>query len=186
MIMSGKRDHLCSLNYIYLLILLMTLISDSAEADIEIGKPAPVFEIYDQNMQLHSLEKYSGKWLIIFFYPRDNAPGCTLEARNFNRDLAEIRGLDAEVLGISLDSVESHAGFADNENLTFPLLSDPSATVAGSYESLLSAGKVKFARRNTVIINRKGILMKIYRRVDPRIHSQQVIDDLKELQKNEK
>ena len=186
MILPGKPVHHCRLNSIYLFILLVALISDSAEAEIEIGKPAPAFEIYDQNMQLHSLDNYSGKWLVIFFYTRDNTPGCTLEVRSFNRDITQFRELDAEVLGISLDSVESHAEFSNNEKLTFPLLADPTGTVAGSYASLLSAGKVKFARRNTMIINRKGILEKIYHRVDPRTHSQQVIDDLRELQANEK
>lgn len=164
----------------------MGLFSKSVLAQIEVGNPAPDFELYDQDNRLHNLEKYSGTWLVLYFYPKDDTPGCTIEARRFRDDLSEIRALNAEVIGISLDSTESHARFAEDQRLSFPLLSDPGGGVADSFGSLLSLGPIKFARRHTVLIDPAGKIVKIYRRVDPRKHSRQIISDLKEMQSENK
>lgn len=168
--------------YIYILIVIMGFFSKTVRAELEVGKPAPAFELNDQYMKIHNLEKYAGKWLVLYFYPKDDTPGCTIEACNFRDDIIQIRSLDAEILGVSLDSSESHASFAEDHGLPFPLLSDTGGEVAKSYGSLMSMGPIKFARRHTIIIDKKGNIAKIYRRVDPKIHSGQIIADLKELQ----
>ena len=128
----------------------------ASSADIEIGKTAPAFELYDQQMRKHSLKDYAGKWLVLYFYPKDDTPGCTVEACTFRDDYHRIRALDAEILGVSLDSVESHAQFATSRHLPFPLLSDPDGVVAAAYGSLLALGPVKLARRHTIIIDKRG------------------------------
>ena len=150
--------------------------------NIDVGTPAPGFELYDQQQQQHSLADYAGKWVVLYFYPRDDTPGCTIEACRFRDDYEQIKSLGAEIVGISLDSTVSHARFASNHNLPFPLLSDPGGNVAGLYGCLFSLGPLKLARRNTIIIDAKGNVAKIYREVDPRLHSEQIITDLQQLQ----
>ena len=164
------------------LILMFGFFTKAAYADIEIGKPAPEFELYDQQMRKHTLKDYADKWVVLYFYPKDDTPGCTVEACTFRDDYHRIRALDAEILGVSLDSVESHAQFVTAQHLPFPLLSDPDGVVAAAYGSLLALGPVKLARRHTIIIDKRGRIARIYRRVDPKRHSTQIISDLQELQ----
>jgi len=168
--------------YISALLLVFGLFSKSAAADIAVGKQAPAFELYDQHEQQHTLADYSGKWLVLYFYPKDDTPGCTLEACRFRDDYQRLKSLGAEILGVSLDNVESHARFAANHTLPFPLLSDPGGKVAELYGCLFSLGPLKLARRNTFIIDGKGNIAMIYRDVDPRLHSDQIINDLQKLQ----
>ena len=165
-----------------ILILMFGFFTKVAHADIEVGKPAPEFELYDQQQRKHHLKDYVGKWLVLYFYPKDDTPGCTIEACAFRDDYHRIRALDAEILGVSLDSIESHAQFATGQRLPFPLLSDPEGAVAAAYGSLLALGPVKLARRHTIIIDQRGHIARIYRRVDPKRHSAQIIVDLQELQ----
>lgn len=169
-------------NRLYILMMLMSIFSFSAKAELEPGKPAPGFELYDQDSNRHKLEDYEGKWLVLYFYPKDDTPGCTIEACRFRDDIFRIRSLNAEILGISLDSIRSHAKFARDYGLPFPLLSDPGGKVADSYGSLMSLGPIKLARRNTIIIDPDGNIARIYRRVDPRHHSEEIIEDLEEMQ----
>jgi len=168
--------------YLVLFPLMFGFFNKSAYAQIEIGKPAPAFELYDQQQHMHSLKDYAGKWLILYFYPRDSTPGCTIEACKFRDDYSRIRALDAEILGISLDSMESHARFVADRSLPFPLLSDPEGTVADAYGCLFKLGPVKLAQRFTVIIDQRGHIARIYHSVDPRTHSTQIIADLLALQ----
>lgn len=150
-------------------------------------KKAPSFKLQDQNGDYKTLEDYSGKWVVLYFYPRDNTPGCTLEACNFRdqRDVIAELG-NAEVIGISKDSVRTHANFAKKHNLNFTLLSDPEHSVIEAYGSW---GPKKFMgrefmgiHRDTYIINPKGMIVKEYKGVNPAKHASEIINDLKNLQ----
>lgn len=167
----------------FLTILLVMLFSSSTHAEIKQGAPAPVFELVDQYNKTHSLSDYRGKWVVLYFYPKDDTPGCTTEACNFRDDIFKLRGLNAEVIGISVDNTESHAKFAEKHGLPFPLLSDGDTKVAKSYGSLMSLGPIKIAKRHSFIINPEGNVAKVYRNVKPAEHSDQIIRDLKALQK---
>ena len=166
-----------------LIILPVMFFSHLTRAEINTGEPAPGFELADQYNNTHKLTDYRGQWLIIYFYPKDDTPGCTTEACNFRDDIFRIRNLNAEVVGISVDNTESHARFAEKHGLPFPLLSDGDANVAKSYGSLMSLGPVKIAKRHSFIIDPEGMVARIYRNVNPRKHSEEIILDLDALQK---
>ena len=133
-------------------------------------------------MKTHSLEQYQGKWVVLYFYPKDDTPGCTTEACNFRDDIFKLRALDAEVLGVSLDSTESHARFAEKYGLPFPLLSDAEGETARQYGSLTKWLGMTIAARHTFIIDPAGKIAKTYRKVDPDTHSAEVLADLTNLQ----
>lgn len=140
---------------------------------------APDFNLPDQNGNMHSLGDYTGKWLVLYFYPEDDTPGCTTEACNFRdaRELiAQLGG--AEVVGISQDTVESHKNFADKNGLNFTLLSDTKRHVIKAYDSW----GVMMTKRNTFIIDPKGIIVKKYHSVSPSEHAAEIIEDLRVLQ----
>ena len=159
-------------------LLLMGLFSSGASAELQVGNPAPGFDLIDQYQKPHRLADYSGKWVVLYFYPKDDTPGCTTEACNFRDDIIKIRALGAEVLGISLDSAESHAEFAKKHGLPFPLLADTEARTAEAYGALMGLGPVKFAKRHTFIVSPDGKLAQVYRDVDPKTHSAEVIAEL--------
>ena len=167
-----------------LVIFSIMLFSSSTHAEIKTGEPAPGFELADQYNKTHKLADYRGQWLVVYFYPKDDTPGCTTEACNFRDDIFKIRELNAEVIGISVDNTESHAKFAEKHGLPFPLLSDGDAQVAKSYGSLMSLGPIKIAKRHSFIINPQGKIARIYRDVKPKIHSDEIIKDLETLNKN--
>ena len=154
----------------------------SAVAEPDLGQPAPGFAMQDQYMKTHSLDQYHGKWVVVYFYPKDDTPGCTTEACNFRDDYFKLRAMDAEVLGVSLDSAESHALFAQKYGLPFPLLSDTAGDVAEQYDCLTDWRGIKIAARHTFIIDPRGNIAKIYRKVDPDSHSAEVRADLVALQ----
>ncbi len=180
MIQSGYFSHTVTLAIIF-----MWPFSSHAGNDLKAGDPAPAFELIDQYQKPHKLSDYQGKWLVLYFYPKNNTPGCTTEACEFRDDIYQIRALNGEVLGVSLDSAESHAQFAEKHGLPFSLLSDPTAEVAREYGCLLSIGPVKYARRHTFIIDPQGKLAKVYRNVTPKTHSDEVIADLKTLTRSQ-
>ena len=159
------------------------LFSSSSIAEIKEGDPAPGFELVDQYNKPHKLSDYQGKWIVLYFYPKDDTPGCTTEACHFRDDIIKIRKLNAEVLGISVDNTESHTKFAEKYGLPFPLLSDGDAQVAKSYDALFSLGPIKVAKRHSFIINTEGKIAKVYRDVSPGNHSDEIIRDLEALQK---
>ena len=167
-----------------LVILLVMLFSLSTQAELKTGEPAPGFELADQYNKTHRLEDYRGQWLVVYFYPKDDTPGCTTEACNFRDDIFKIHNLGAEVIGISVDNNESHARFAEKHGLPFPLLSDGDAQVAKSYGSLMSLGPIKFAKRHSFIIDPEGNIARVYRDVKPKVHSNEIIHDLETLKKN--
>ncbi|HCJ51300.1 MAG TPA: peroxiredoxin [Gallionella sp.] len=147
----------------------------------EVGKPAPDFRLPDQHGKLHALQDYRGQYLVLYFYPKDDTPGCTQEACAFRDDLNQITAMGAQVVGVSVDNSNSHAEFATKYHLPFPLLSDKSGAVADSYGALLNLGILKMARRFTFLIDPEGNLVKAYLAVETSRHSQEIIADLKKL-----
>ncbi|MGC2048259.1 MAG: peroxiredoxin, partial [Gallionella sp.] len=122
----------------------------------EVGKPAPDFNLPDQNGKHHALKDYRGKWLVLYFYPKDDTPGCTQEACAFRDDLQQISELGAQVVGVSVDDSSSHAEFAKKYHLPFPLLADKTTETAARYGALMNLVFMKVARRNTFVIYQHG------------------------------
>ncbi len=150
-------------------------------AELKAGDPAPAFELQDQHGQPHTLARYQGQWLVLYFYPKDDTPGCSAEACEFRDDLVVLKRMAVAVVGVSLDAVESHAEFAAKYHLPFPLLSDRKGEVAQAYGALFRLGPIKFAKRHTFLVDPAGRIARIYRKVDPKAHSDQVIQDLQAL-----
>ena len=150
-----------------------------AAADIEVGAAAPDFELPDQDGQLHSLEDYRDRWVVLYFYPKDETPGCTTEACEFRDDIFAYRELNAQILGVSLDDVESHKAFAENHGLPFPLLADTEGTVADAYGVKTRMMGFTVAKRQTFLIDPQGNVAIHYEKVDPDTHSEQVLADLR-------
>ena len=149
---------------------------------LEVGQSAPDFKLADQHGKMHSLSDFHGKWLALYFYPKDDTPGCTKQACTFRDGLQELADLGAEVIGISVDDTNSHADFAKKYHLQFPLLADTAAEIAARYHSLINLGIVKFARRNTFLIDPQGKIARIYLSASAAQNSKEVIKDLKQLQ----
>ena len=160
--------------------LLMLLMRMAQAAELpKVGQEAPDFSLPDQDGRLRTLKDYSGKWLVLYFYPKDDTPGCTQEACAFRDDLHQLTALGAEVAGVSLDDSSSHAAFAKKYHLPFPLLADKSSAVAARYGVLLNMGLFKLAKRYTFLINPQGKISKVYDKVETSRHSKEIIDDLK-------
>jgi peroxiredoxin Q/BCP len=149
---------------------------------LQAGQAAPAFNLADQNGKSHALADYQGKWLILYFYPKDDTPGCTKEACSFRDDIAKLHKLGAEVVGVSLDSAESHAKFAEKYGLPFPLLADETGAVTDQYGALQDLGVAKFAKRYTYLIDPEGKIRKVYEKVNPSKHAGEIIADLQQLQ----
>ncbi len=149
----------------------------------EIGAAAPDFSLPDQAGKTHTLADYAGRWLVLYFYPKDDTPGCTTQACNFRDDIVRIRKLGAEVVGVSVDDVASHADFAKKHGLPFPLLADTGGAVAESYGALRDLMVMKMARRVTFIVGPTGRVAQRYLDVDPKAHAAEVVADLQRLQK---
>ena len=155
-----------------LIVLVPRLLSRSA-APAE-GSAAPDFTLPSQEGSSVSLKDYRGKWVVLYFYPKDQTPGCTREAHNFQVDQPKFSERNAVVLGVSLDSVDSHKKFCAKEGLNFKLLADTEHDVTASYGSLLNFGVVKVAKRHTFLIDPTGKIAKAYTSVDPLKHSSEV------------
>ena len=164
------------------LVVLVPRLASRAAVPAE-GSNAPDFTLPSQDGSPVSLKDYRGKWVVLYFYPKDQTPGCTREAHNFQSDQPKYAALDAVVLGVSVDSVASHKKFCANDGLNFKLLADTKHTVAESYGSLTNLGVVKFAARHTFLIDPDGKIVKAYTSVDPAKHSAEVLDELSQLQK---
>jgi len=147
-----------------------------------IGSAAPSFTLNSQEGTPVSLSDFHGKWVVLYFYPKDMTTGCTIEAHNFQRDLAQYEQRNVAILGVSADSVDSHKQFCTKDSLTFKLLADPSHSVISLYGSLAASGTM--ALRNTFLINPQGVIVKVYEKVNPTTHSEQVLADLADLQKS--
>ncbi len=148
-----------------------------------VGSDAPDFKLTTNEGTPASLADFKGKWVVLYFYPKDFTSGCTLEARNFQRDLAKYEAANAVILGVSIDTAESHKEFCAKEGLTFKLLSDPDARVSENYGSVMDYEGKKYSARNTFIIDPKGKIAKVFLKVSPAGHSDEVLTTLGELQK---
>jgi peroxiredoxin Q/BCP len=143
---------------------------------LQAGATAPGFSLPSQEDTKVSLSQYKGKWIVLYFYPKDMTSGCTIEAHNFQRDLPKYDALNAVVLGVSLDSVESHKTFCSKDSLTFKLLADPDHTVIDAYGVPLSGmGPMKHASRDTFLITPQGKIAKVWTGVNPNSHSEEVL-----------
>lgn len=168
-----------------IVILILALIAMAFRANGQdgrpVGTPAPEFELPDQTGQLHSLEDYRDQWVVLYFYPKDDTPGCTTEACEFRDDIFEFRKMNAQILGVSFDDVESHLKFAEHHELPFPLLADTEGKAAEAYGVKTRMFGMTVAKRQTFLIDPAGLIALHYESVDPAAHSQQVLADLREL-----
>ena len=147
------------------------------------GSTAPDFTLSSQEGKPVSLRDFKGQWVVLYFYPKDMTQGCTIEAHNFQRDQAQYDKLRAAIVGVSVDSVDSHVQFCTKESLTFKLLSDPTHQVVDQYGSTMEMRGAAMAARNTFLIDPNGTIRKVYTKVNPGPHSEQVLADLAGLQK---
>jgi len=167
---------------VILAVVIFRLTSRSAAPPAE-GSSAPDFTLPSQEGAPVSLKDYRGKWVVLYFYPRDQTPGCTREAHNFQVDEAKYAERNAVVLGVSVDSVDSHKKFCAKEGLNFKLLSDTRGKVSDAYGSLTNFVVVKLADRHTFLIDPNGKIAKSYTTVDPVKHSAEVLAELDALEK---
>lgn len=149
---------------------------------LRVGEAVPEFQLADQQGTQHRLTSYRGRWLVLYFYPRDDTPGCTREACHFRDDFQQLQRLHAQVVGVSVDAADSHARFATKYHLPFPLLADTQGLVAARYGALITLGPLKMARRMTFIIAPDGRVAHLFPRVDPDKHVMEVTRILKDLQ----
>jgi len=146
-------------------------------------QPAPDFSLPSAEGGLVNLKDYTGKWVVLYFYPKDFTSGCTLEAHNFERDLTKYQSQNAVILGVSADTVKSHKDFCTKEGLNFKVLADPDLKVITKYGSVMENNGVKMAARNTFLIGPDGKIARVYQHVSPAGHSAQVLEDLAVLTK---
>jgi thioredoxin-dependent peroxiredoxin len=150
------------------------------------GTLAPDFTLPSQDGSTVSLKDYRGKWLVLYFYPKDQTAGCTREAHNFQADQPKFAERNTVVLGVSVDDIDSHKKFCAKEGLNFKLLADTDRKVSEAYGSLTNLGVVKFAARHTFLIDPSGKIAKVYTSVNPAHHSEEVLAELDQLEKREK
>jgi thioredoxin-dependent peroxiredoxin len=146
------------------------------------GTQAPGFTLPNQEGAQVSLDQYRGKWVVLYFYPKDFTSGCTIEAHNFQRDIDKYTQKNAVILGVSVDTVDSHKGFCTKEGLNFKLLADPDHKVVQEYGSVMDYKGMTIAARNTFLIDPSGVIRKVYLEVSPQGHSDEVLADLQQLQ----
>lgn len=159
------------------------VVNAEPSATLKVGRPAPDFNLPDQNGKTHTLEDFRGKWLALYFYVKDDTPGCTEQACRFRDDIHELTELGVQVVGVSVDDSASHAHFARKYDLPFPLLADSTGEMAARYHSLRGDGSPgNLAKRNTFLIDPRGRIAKIYLSASPSRNSAEVIEDLKRLQ----
>jgi thioredoxin-dependent peroxiredoxin len=162
--------------------LLAPLLSRAAAVPA-VGTMAPDFTLNSQEGKPVTLSQYRGKWVVLYFYPKDMTSGCTIEAHNFQRDQAQYGAKNAVILGVSVQDSQSHQQFCTKEGLTFKLLADIDQKVSEEYGSLKNYGVMKLSARNTFIIDPQGKIVKEYIGVDPTKHSEEVLAELTTLQK---
>ena len=149
------------------------------QATLQIGDTAPELKLKDQHGKLVFLRDYAGRWVVLYFYPKDDTPGCTREACNFRDASERLAAFNVQVLGVSVDSRESHEGFARKFKLNYPVLADPTKKITRAYGALAF---YRLARRMTFIIDPQGKIRKIFKSVNPKIHVEEIAQALTELQ----
>jgi thioredoxin-dependent peroxiredoxin len=183
--MSGYRSFLAMFVLIVVGVLTfsaMTATADDVMTQPAVGTAAPDFKLTTNEGTPASLADFKGKWVVLYFYPKDFTSGCTVEAKNFQRDLEKYQKLNAVILGVSIDTAESHKEFCAKEGLAFKLLSDPDAKVSTTYGSLMEYEGKKYSARNTFVIDPQGKIAKVFMKVKPALHSEEVLAALAELQ----
>jgi peroxiredoxin Q/BCP len=166
----------------------LALVSNSAIAAGEapaVGAPAPEFALTTNEGKQASLKDFRGQWVVLYFYPKDFTSGCTIEARNFQRDLDKYKAINAVILGVSVDTAESHKDFCAKEGLNFKLLSDVDGKVSDAYGSVMEYNGMKLSARNTFIIDPKGKVAQVFMKVKVQPHSEEVLAALATLQKSQ-
>lgn len=148
-----------------------------------VGSPAPGFSLMSNEGKTVDLKDFKGKWVVLYFYPKDFTSGCTIQAKNFQRDIASYEKANAVILGVSVDDVQSHKSFCEKEGLNFRLLADTETKVSEAYASVMEYGGKKLSARNTFIIDPDGKIAKVYMGVKPMPHSEEVLAALAELKK---
>ncbi len=183
---TNQGNHMLIKILFYVTVILVAFIGyrhySLKQPSLTIGENAPGFTLTDQKGIQHSLSDYKGKYVVLYFYPKNDTPGCTKEACNFRDDLSKLEQLNAKVIGISVDSEASHQKFAEKYHLPFTLLADVDGRVASSYYALTNLIFIKIAKRYTFLIDPNSKVIKIYNNVDVSKHSQQIINDLTNLQ----
>jgi peroxiredoxin Q/BCP len=147
-----------------------------------VGSSAPDFTLNSQEAKPVSLHDFKGKWVVLYFYPKDFTSGCTLEAHNFQRDLALYEQKHAAIVGVSVQDEDSHQKFCTKEGLNFKLLADTKQEVSTLYDSVMTYGDAKFSARHTFLIDPNGVVRKVFLEVKPPQHSEEVLAALTELQ----
>jgi peroxiredoxin Q/BCP len=146
------------------------------------GAPAPDFTVNSQDGKPVSLHDFRGKWVVLYFYPKDFTSGCTKEAHNFQRDLAQFEQKNTVILGVSVQDEGTHQKFCEKEGLSFRLLADTEYAVSTAYDSLMNLGVGKLSARHTFLIGPDGVVRKVYLKVDAQKHSSELLQDLTALQ----
>lgn len=164
-------------------VILTTTLTQAFAGRPSIGVPAPDFKLTTNEGKQVSLKKFRGKWVVLYFYPKDFTSGCTLEARNFQRDLTKYQQANAVILGVSVDTAESHKDFCAKEGLNFKLLADTDAKVSTDYGSVMEYSGSKLSARNTFIIDPQGNVAGVFTKVKPGGHSEEILNALAQLQK---
>lgn len=145
----------------------------------QVGQMAPDFTLPSQDGSKISLHDFRGKWVVLYFYPKDGTSGCTLEAHNFQRDIEKYQQLNAEIVGVSVDTPDSHKEFCAKQGLHFKLLADTEKKVSESYDSLMMI--IHYSSRNTFLIDPNGKIAKVWTGVSPSKHSEEVLATLASL-----
>jgi peroxiredoxin Q/BCP len=149
-----------------------------------VGTAAPDFTLNSQEGKPISLHDFKGKWVVLYFYPKDMTSGCTIEAHNFQRDLPKYDAKNTVILGVSMQDEKSHQEFCAKESLTFKLLADTNKEVSEKYDSVMNFGVAKLSARHTYLIDASGVVRKVWTDVDVKKHSDEVLAALEELQKS--
>lgn len=155
----------------------------NVEAMPKVGQSAPEFTLIDQNNKPVSLKQQRGNWVVLYFYPKDFTSGCTLQARNFQRDLAKYTEREAVVIGVSVDDVDTHGQFCEKENLSFSLLADTDVGVSRAYGSVMKLPGKRLSARNTFLIDPQGKVARVWKGVDVAGHSKDVLNALDDARK---
>jgi peroxiredoxin Q/BCP len=147
-----------------------------------VGDAAPTFQLIADDGTEVSLSDHRGQWVVLYFYPKDFSTGCTIQARNFQRDIHKYGARNAVILGVGMDDPDSHARFCSAQGLSFRLLSDTEGVVSTAYGSIKGAGNSRFSERNTFVIDPEGTIQRVYLGVNPSTHSDAVLGDLARFQ----
>lgn len=171
------------MRYLIAIALTLSLFAGATQAGDPpaVGSAAPGFKLQDQNGDWHDLADYRGKWLAVYFYPKDDTPGCTTQACSIRDNIYAFKAIGAEVVGISVDDVDSHKEFSGKYKLPFTILADVGGTTSDSYGVLRDYKMMQIASRQTFLVNPEGVIVKHYPEVDPETHTEMVLTDLKAL-----